>query len=219
MLSGGDKPRDVRDVRHGVCAHVAGYLPDALEIDYARIGRRAAQYQLGLVLVRQPLKLVVIDLLGFRIDAVRNYFVAAAGKVERVAVRQVASVREVHAEDRVAVIERGQIDGHVGLRPRVRLDVDMLAAEDLPRALFGQVFGHVDILAAAVVTLAGIAFGILIRQYRPDRFEHRLGNEILRSDHLKVESQPPLFVRNRSGNLRVCLCKRSIHRVRHFEFL
>ena len=48
------------------------------------------------------------------------------------AVRQVAAVREVHAEDRVARLEQREVDRHVRLRARVRLHVGVLGAEQLP---------------------------------------------------------------------------------------
>ena len=46
--------------------------------------------------------------------------------------------------------------------PRVGLHVGVLGAEELLGAVAGQVLDHVDILAAAVVAPAGIAFGILL---------------------------------------------------------
>ena len=50
------------------------------------------------------------------------------------AVRQVAAVREVHAEHRVARLEQREVDRHVGLRARVRLHVGVLGAEQRLRA-------------------------------------------------------------------------------------
>ena len=43
-------------------------------------------------------------------------------------------MREVHAEDRVARLERGEVDGHVRLRARVRLHVGVVGPEELLRA-------------------------------------------------------------------------------------
>ena len=74
----GHKPRYVRDVCHRVHANVARDAAYALEVYHARVSRRAAEYEPGLVLVREPLKLVVVYLLCFGCDAVGNNLVAAA---------------------------------------------------------------------------------------------------------------------------------------------
>ena len=68
-------------------------------------------------------------------------------------------------EDPVARLEDAEVGGHVGLGARVRLDVDVLGAgEERERALLGEPLGDVDVLAAAVVALAGQALGVLVRQ-------------------------------------------------------
>ena len=68
---------------------------------------------------------------------------------------EVAAVGEAHAQDPVAVLEDGEVGGHVGLRARVRLDVDELGArEERQGALLGEALDDVDVLAAAVVALA-----------------------------------------------------------------
>ncbi len=67
-------------------------------------------------------------------------------------------------EHRVARLEHGQVDGHVGLRAGMRLHVGELGTEQLLGPIAGQVFDHVDVLATAVVPAARIAFGILVGQ-------------------------------------------------------
>ena len=59
----------------------------------------------------------------------------------------------------------------VGLAARVRLHVGEAAVEQLLGAVDGELLGHVDVLAAAVVALAGIAFRILVGEHacRPPR--------------------------------------------------
>src|SRR2546426_530285 len=99
------------------------------------------------------------------------------------------AVREVHAEYRISVVERREIHGHVGLRARMWLNVDVLAAKDLNRPIASEVLGYVDELTSAVVSLTGIAFCVLVGQYRSHRLQHRFGDEVLGSDHLEVVSQ------------------------------
>ena len=53
--------------------------------------------------------------------------------------------------------EQGKINGQIGLRARMRLHIGVLGAEQLARAVAGNVLHHVHALAAAVVALAGIA--------------------------------------------------------------
>ena len=139
---------------------------DAREVDDARVGARADHDHLRLVLVREPLELVVVDPLVVLADAVGDDRVELAGEVERVAVRQVAAVREVHAEHGVAGLEQREVHRHVRLRAGVRLHVGVLGAEQLLRARDGERLGDVDELAAAVVALARVSFGVLVGQDR-----------------------------------------------------
>ncbi len=127
---------------------------EAREIDDARIGAAAGDDHLRLVLFGQARQLVVIDALVFAAHAVRNHVVGLAGKIELVPVRQVAAVRQVHAQDRVAGLEHGGIGGLVGLRAGMRLHVGVFGAEKLLGAVARQVLDHVGELASAVVALA-----------------------------------------------------------------
>ena len=77
------------------------------------------------------------------------------------------------------------VDGVVGLRARVRLDVGVLGAEQLLGAVDRELLGDVDELAAAVVALARVALGVLVGEHRALAVEHRLRHEVLRRDHLE----------------------------------
>ena len=92
---------------------------------------------------------------------------------------------EREAEERVAGLEQGRVDGVVGLRAGVRLDVGVLGPEQLLGAVDRELLGDVDLLAAAVVALARVALGVLVGQHRAGRLEHRLGDEVLGGDHLE----------------------------------
>ena len=108
-----------------------GDRADPREVDHARIGAGADDDHLRLVLVRQPLELVVVDPLVVLAHAVGDDRVELAGEVERMAVRQVAAVRQVHAEHGVARLQQREVDRHVRLRAGVRLHVGVLGAEQL----------------------------------------------------------------------------------------
>ena len=61
---------------------------------------------------REPLELIVVEALVLLADAVGHDPVELAREVQRVAVGEVPAVCEVHAEQRVARLERGE--EHVG---------------------------------------------------------------------------------------------------------
>ena len=70
--AGGDQPGVVRHVHHQLRAHAVGDRAKALPVDHARIRRRAGDDELRLVLVREALRRVVVDELGFRMRVRRR---------------------------------------------------------------------------------------------------------------------------------------------------
>ena len=106
MDAGGDQAGDVRHVGEHHRADPIGGGADAREVDDARVGAGADDDHLRLVLVGEPVELVVVDPLVFLPDAVRHDRVEHPGEIERVSVGQVAAVREVHAEDRLARLQQ-----------------------------------------------------------------------------------------------------------------
>ena len=123
------------------------------------------------VLAREGAHLVLVDDAGLAGDAVVDDRVEPAREVDLQAVGQVAAVVEPQREHRVARLEEPEVDGHVRLRARVRLDVRVLGAEQLLRAVDRELLDLVDELAAAVVAAPGIALGVLVREdaSRPPR--------------------------------------------------
>jgi hypothetical protein len=85
----------------------------------------------------------------------------------------------------------------------VRLDAHVLAPEDLFRAIDGQPFDGVDILAAAVPAFPGITFRILVRQDTALRFHDGAAGEIFRGDQLDVLALAILFRDDCLENFRV----------------
>ena len=102
MLPGGHQAGDVRHVGHHRRADASGDFADAREIDDARVGAGAHHDHLRLVFVGEARQLVVVDALVVLADAVRDDRVELAREIQRMAVREMAAVREVHAQDRVA---------------------------------------------------------------------------------------------------------------------
>src|SRR5579864_6789125 len=106
------------------------------------------------------------------------------------------TVGEVHAQNRVAWLQHGHVDGHVGLGAGVRLDVGVLGAEQLLRARDRERLGDVHEFATTVIPLPGIALGVLVRHHRPGRLEHGQADEVLGRDELEAVFLAVDFVRD-----------------------
>ena len=140
-----------------------------LKINYARVGRRAADDQARHALLSNFLQLIVIDRFRFGGNSIVADLVTDAGKVWRVSVSQMAAVRQVHPQNRVAIFERGQINSHVRLRATVRLHIRMVGAEQFPGSIDSSLLTtslHAQ-PRAAVIAFLWIAFGVLVRKDRP----------------------------------------------------
>ena len=90
----------------------------------------------------------------------------------------------------------------------MRLNVGVLRAEELAGALDGERFGLIDKVAAVVITLAGVALGILVREDRTHRLEDGVAGIVFRSDQLQAFLLPALFVGDDCGDFRIDLFKR-----------
>jgi hypothetical protein len=179
MQLGCDQPGDVGHVDHEARAHFGGDPGEVLEVDDARVGAGARHDELRPVFLRQVADLVVVDALVVLAHAVGDHVVEHTAEVDRRAVRQMAAVREVHAEDRVTRLEQGEVDAHVRLGAGVRLHVGVVGAEQLAGAGPGRLLHDIGELATAVVALAGVALGVLVGEHRAHRLEHGRRNEVL----------------------------------------
>ena len=66
------------------------------------------------------------------------------------------------------------------------LDVGVLGSEELFGAVAGYGFNDIGELAAAVVALAGVAFGVFVGEYGACGFEDGAADEVFRGDHLEA---------------------------------
>ena len=194
MLFARDQAGDVRHVGDHRRPDALRDLADPREIDDARIRARADHDHLRFVFLCEARQLVVIDALIVLADAVRNDRVELAREIQRMAVREVSAVRQVHPQHRVARLEQREVHGHVRLCARVRLHVGVFRAEQRLRAFDRERLCDVDELAAAVVALARISFGVLVGEHRPCGFEDCAADEVLRCDELEAVVLPALFV-------------------------
>ena len=180
-----------------------GDLCHALEIDEAWIGRGAADDDLRAALLGDALELVVVDGLGLGVHTVGDDVVQKAREVHRAAVGEMPAVIEAHAEHRVAGLDDGQVRAKVRAGAGVGLHVGVLRAVQLAGAVAGEVFHHVDLLAATVVALAGIALGVLVGEHAAHGLHDGAGGEVLRRDQLDAAPLAGELSAQAVGHLRV----------------
>ena len=216
MDAGRDEAGDVRHVGEHRSVDASAGRANPREVDHARVRAGADDDHLRLVLVGEPIELVVVDPLVALAHAVGHDCVQLAGEIQRMAVGQMAAVREVHAEHRIARLEQREVDGHVRLRARVRLHVGVLGGEQRFRARDGGALGDVDELAAAVVPPPGIPFGVFVRHHRSRRLEDGAADEILGRDELEAAVLTVQLVADRAGDLGIRCRQRAPERNRGF---
>ena len=85
---------------------------------------------------------------------------------------------EIHAHDGVARLKKHGVHGHVGLRAGMGLNIGKVGAEQLLYPFNGQIFHLVHILAAAVESGSGIAFGILVGEMAAHGLHHGAAGKV-----------------------------------------
>jgi hypothetical protein len=93
-----------------------------------------------------------------------------------------AAHRQGHSHHRVAWLAEGEVNGQVGGRARVRLDVGVLDPKQALRPLDRQRLYLVDYLLPLVVAAARVALGVLVGEHASHRLEHCARDVVLRSD-------------------------------------
>ncbi len=91
------------------------------------------------------------------------------------------------------------------------LYVGVLRAKEFLGPLARQILHDVGKLAAAVVALAGIAFGILVGEDRAHGFEHGFADEVLGGDQFQTFMLAADFVVDGGGDLRIGFVERAGH--------
>ncbi len=205
MQPRGDEPREVGHVAEQQSADLVRDLAEAVRLDGARIGRAAADDQLGAVLLRQRENIVVVHDHRLARDAVVDDVVELPREVDLEPVRQVPPMLKLEGEHRVAGVQRGRIDGHVRLGSRMRLHVRVLGSEQLFGAVDRGLLDLVDHLAAAVVPSAGITLGVLVRRNAPDGLEDAWPGEVLGGDQLDLAALPLELAAEELGDIRIDL--------------
>ena len=213
MYAGSDKAGDMRDIHHYQRAAFLCRFGDAIKLDRARIGACAHNDQFRFVFASEAGDLVIIDHFRILAHSIRHDAIVLAGEIERMTVREVASVRKIHAEDGVARFQDGQIHRHVCLAARMRLNIDVFGAEEFFGPVDCEVFDDIDELTPTIVPVPRVSLGILVREYGSYCFEHRAIREIFRRDQLQSHRLAPLLVLDSSMDLRIKFLERSMNAV------
>ena len=98
--------------------------------------------------------------------------------------------------------EDGPVGNEVRVRSRMGLHVGVVRTEELFRLAGCGVFHRVDVHAAAVVAVLGVAFRILVGQEVTHRRLHGQGAVVLARDELEVAALVVQLVHHVGGNLR-----------------
>ena len=72
-----------------------------------------------------------------------------------------------------------------------------------------ELLGDVDELAAAVVALARIAFGVFVGHHRALRLEHGAGDDVLRGDQFDLVALAAELELDRAGDFRIGVGERT----------
>ena len=94
------------------------------------------------------------------------------------------------------------------------LHIGVLGAEKLAGTVTGDVLNLVHILAAAVVSVGGIALGIFICEHAAHGGEHRRRNEVLRRNKLYIAALAAKLALHGGGKLRIVIFKK-FYALRH----
>ena len=93
---------------------------------------------------------------------------------------------QIQPHDGVARLQHRGVSRLIGLRAGVRLHVDVFGAEKLLGAVAREVLHVIGEFAAAVVALAGIAFGVFVGEDAAGGFQHRFGGEVFAGDQFDL---------------------------------
>ena len=195
------------DVGEQERAVLLGDLTEAGEVDFAGVRGSADGDHLGLLTLSHLFDFVVVDA-AVSAHAVVNSVVELAGEVRGVAVREVATMRQVHGQDFVAGLDAREVDGGISLAAGVRLDVGVVSTEQGLGAVDSQLLDLVDDFATAVPALTGITFGVLIGEDAALGFHDGGKREVLGRNQLDVRLLALELGLNQAVDLRIKLGER-----------
>ena len=91
---------------------------------------------------------------------------------------QVPARRQVHPQNGIARLQQRLEHALVGLAARIGLHIGISHAKQLASPRNCQIFGNIDIVTAAVIALARIAFGVFVGHHRALSFHHGAADDV-----------------------------------------
>ena len=194
-LLGGDQTGDVSHIHHHHGSVGVSDLADAGVVPLTRIGGSSAHNQLGLEDASQLLHLVVVHQTGLGVHVVgesleedggsgQSLALLELGAVDVVTVGEVTSRGQSQTHNTATRAEKTGVDGEVGGRSRVGLDVHSplggVEVVSLESTLLAELLNLVNELVTSVVTVSGVTLRILVGEARSQAFHDSSGGEVLR---------------------------------------
>ena len=202
MHACGNQTGNVGHIHHEHGAVAVGDFGDLLEVDGPGIGGGSHHQQLGPDLGHLLLERVIVNE-AVHVHAVGKEVIVPAGHVGGAAVGQMSAVAQVHAEDRVAQIQKTKIYRQIRLGAAVGLDVGVFGAEEPAGPVDGDLLHLIHIDASAVIALAGIAFGIFVGEDTAHGGHDRRGDDVLTGNQFNVLTLPGQLPAHGRADLRI----------------
>ena len=200
----GDQTGIVRHIHHEESTDILGDFGEPFEIDTQGISRCTGDDQFRLVLMRQLFHLVIVDFLFF-VQTVGNDVEPLARHVQCHAVRKMTAFGKRHPHNGIARLQHRQENGLVRLRTGIGLDIGRFRTKQFLHTVDRQLFGDIDIFTSAIITSAGIAFRIFVRQLRSLRLHDRRRAIVFGSDQFDVIFLTGIFTQYSVPQLRIDL--------------
>jgi len=186
MKTGGHEPGEMGHIDHEIGADGIRDLAETRKIDDPRIGGRARDDQLRLMFFGEPRDFVIVDPAGILAHAILHGIEPLAGLGGRGTVGQMTARGQRQAEEGIARLQQRHEDRAIGLGAGMGLNIRKAAVEQTLGARNRNSLDDVDILAAAVIAPARIAFRIFVGEHRALRFEHSAADDVLGGDELEM---------------------------------
>ncbi len=184
-------------------AHFVGNLSHSLIVPFAGVGRCSADDELGLALKGLALHFVVVYAAGFRVEAVCHGVIEDTAGVYGAAVGEVAAHGKVKTHEGVSGLEDGHGHCHVGLCARMGLDVCVFGVVEGLEPVNCKLLNLVHYLAAAVVALAGVAFGVFICAHGAHGGHYLIRYVVFRCNKFQASALALLFLLDKIKKLNV----------------
>ena len=132
-----------------------------------------------------------------------NHMIVFAGNICGAAVGQMSAIGQAHTHHGITRLKQRQLYGCIGLGTGVGLHIGKLSAKQILCSLDAQALNLINILAAAVVTLTGQAFCILVGENRAHGSNNSGGGKIFGGNQLQAILLPVQFPFHHVGEFRV----------------